>query len=112
MDNPITQRIKDYLGHKRWTINQLSKALNISQPTLNRQITEVSSLGSEVLSGMLQLFPDLSAEWLLRGTGPMEGIVPTDTELRDLCINQAREIYRLRQELDSLKATIEKKNLA
>ena len=109
MDYSVNQRIKDYLAEKRWTVNQLSKAIDLSQPTVSRQIAGSVTLGAELLCGILRVFPELSAEWLLRGTGPMEGVIQ-DAELRAVCIDQAKEILRLKLRIAELEG--EKKGLA
>lgn len=101
MENTVPQRVKRILSEKRWTTNQLSKALEISQPTVSRQISGSVALSADLVCGVLSVFPDVSAEWLMRGTGPMllDGSGP-DPELKEICIKQTREIYRLRQRLD------------
>jgi transcriptional regulator with XRE-family HTH domain len=102
MDYSVNQRIKDYLAEKRWTVNQLSKAIDLSQPTVSRQIAGSVTLSAELLGGILRVFPELSAEWLLRGTGPVEGVVQ-DAELRAVCIDQAKEILRLKMKIAELE---------
>lgn len=109
MEAPITQRIRVYLKKKRWTINSLSKQLNIPQTTLNRQLSDSSYVGVDVITGMLTVFPDLSAEWLLRGTEPMERTdIAPDPELKAVCIEQAKEIYRLKQRIAELESKKER----
>ena len=104
MENPINQRIKDVLSEKRWTVNSLSKALNISQPTLSRQISGIASMDSKVICGIALLWPDISAEWLLRGTGNMKlEENAADAELKAMYIEQGREIYRLKQRIAELE---------
>lgn len=67
------------------------------------------TLSAELLGGILRVFPELSAEWLLRGTGPVEGVVQ-DAELRAVCIDQAKEILRLKLRVAELEG--EKKDRA
>lgn len=109
MENPVTQRIKEVLTEKRWTVNSLSKALNISQPTLSRQLSGLASLDSKVIFGVAMLWPELSAEWLLRGIGNMMKPEP-DAELKAMYIEQGREIFRLKQRIAELEG--EKKDRA
>lgn len=105
MENPIVQRIKEVLTEKRWTVNALSKALNISQPTLSRQLSGYISVDSKVILGILLLFPELSAEWLLRGNGQMELTKDSaDAELKAVCVEQAKEIYRLKSKVALLES--------
>ena len=111
MENPVAQRIKDILTEKRWSVNALSKALDISQPTLSRQVSGYVAIDSKLILGLLLLFPDVSAEWLLRGAGNMTlEHETTDAELKAVCIEQAKEIFRLKNRIAELEG--EKKGLA
>lgn len=111
MENAVRERIKLYLSEKRSNSNQLSKQLGISQPTISRQISGTVALGAELISGLLNVFPELSAEWLFRGTGPMEfDGSGSDPELKAVCIDQAKEILRLKLRIAELEG--EKKELA
>lgn len=73
MEDSVTQRVREFLGSIHLTVNGLSKVINIGQPTLSKQLKEGGcgvSLTTIVL--LLEAYPDLSAEWLLRGEGSME----------------------------------------
>lgn len=111
MENPVVERIREVLAKKRWTVNSLSKALNISQPTLSRQLSGLISLDSKVILGIVLLFPEVSAEWLLRGTGNMNlEYESSDAELKAVCVDQAKEIFRLKNRIAELEG--EKKDRA
>lgn len=99
----ICERVTELRYSKHLTETQFANQLGMSQATVNRQLkSDFPSL--ELISKVLSLFPELSAEWLMRGTGSME-IQPTSTdeELRNVCIEQAKEIYQLRNQLARLK---------
>lgn len=49
----------------------LSKEIGIVQTTLNRQLNGTTVLSNSVVNAVLHRFPELSAEWLLRGKEPM-----------------------------------------
>lgn len=73
MERSVTQRVNDFLKEINVTPNALSKIINIGQPTLSKQLKDGgcgASLTTVVL--LLETYPDLSAEWLLRGDGNME----------------------------------------
>lgn len=98
MQNAIAQRVKDFIDSKRWSVNSLSKQINIPQMTLNRQLTGVSAISVETISAILTTFPNLSAEWLMRGIGPMEmDLANIDSELNAVCVDQAKQIYQLKK---------------
>ena len=66
--------------------------------------------GGEMLVKVLTQYPDLSAEWLMRGVGEMyrqedtgEPIIKGNSELIDIIREQAEEIGRLKQQIEQLK---------
>lgn len=72
MKTTITQRIKELIDFKEMSINSFSKKINIVQTTLNRQINgDTSSIPVGTIEAILHYFPEISAEWLLRGEGEM-----------------------------------------
>lgn len=107
----VAERIKEFLNFKRISVNSLSKQLSITQTTLNRQFNGTVTLSVEAVLAVLEYFPELSAEWLLRGVGQMTQTVPqSESELSAVCIDQAKEIYRLKQRIAELEG--EKKDRA
>ncbi len=64
----VKSRIKALLRERRVTENQLSADGRFSQKTLNNQISHGATLTVEMLLFILDRFPDVSAEWLMRGT--------------------------------------------
>lgn len=94
----------EFLSFKRISINSLSKQLNLKQNTLNGQLNGTAALSFLTVSALLVCFPELSAEWLLRGSGTMERTdAPADQELKAVCLDQAREIYRLKLRVAELE---------
>ncbi len=71
MEGVIIQRIKTILEVNTISINAMAKKMNIPQPTLNAQLKGERALTCRVVDGILQSFPEVSAEWLLRGEGDM-----------------------------------------
>ncbi len=69
MQQSINERIKELLKSKRYTINSLAKETGVLQQTLNKQIMGQSTMSVDTIIKILNLFPDVSAEWLLRGEG-------------------------------------------
>lgn len=67
----VNERINIFLKSKRYSVNALSKELDVGQRTLNNQLAGVTSLGCGTVCAIAERFPELSAEWLLRGIGPM-----------------------------------------
>ena len=71
MEVTIYQRIMLILEDKQVSVNALSKLVDMSQTTLNTQLKGERSLSANVVSKVLVAFPDVSAEWLMRGVGTM-----------------------------------------
>lgn len=111
MKDTANQRVRVLLKQKGISITALSKAINIPQATLNRQISGESSMTINVIESILTYFEDVSAEWLLRGKGEML------FDNSNLLSNAPEELIDIRQELrhdynnaliDNLKDTYDK----
>lgn len=72
METTVIQRIKKIIDVNGMSITALSKKINIVQTTLNRQLNgDTSSIPVGTIEAILHYFPEVSAEWLLRGEGEM-----------------------------------------
>lgn len=71
MEVTIFQRIKLILEDKQVSVNSLSKLVDVAQTTLNTQLRGERALSANVVAKVLIAFPDVSAEWLMRGVGAM-----------------------------------------
>lgn len=67
----IFQRVMQILNDKQISVNALSKMINMSQTTLNTQLKGERALAATVVEKVLLAFPDVSAEWVMRGVGSM-----------------------------------------
>ena len=71
MESTIYQRVKLVLEDKSISVNALSKQINVAQATLNPQLRGDRTLAANIVEKILTAFPDVSAEWLMRGIGTM-----------------------------------------
>ena len=71
MEITIYQRVKLILEDKSISVNALSKQINVAQATLNPQLRGDRTLAANIVEKILTAFPDVSAEWLMRGVGTM-----------------------------------------
>lgn len=71
MEMTIYQRVKCVLEDKSISVNALSKQINVAQATLNPQLRGDRTLAANIVEKILDAFPDVSAEWLMRGVGTM-----------------------------------------
>lgn len=68
----IFERLDVFFRHKSLSFNKVSDLVGISPGLLSKGLKKKdSSLGSEKIIKILEYFPELSAEWLLRGEGSM-----------------------------------------
>lgn len=65
----MLSRIKFILKERKISQKQLAEAAGISAWTLTHQLNGIYKLNVDVLLALCRLCPNLSAEWLLRGTG-------------------------------------------
>ena len=71
METAVYQRIKAYIDDNRISLNALAKTLNMNQSTVLRQVKGEQTLSSTLVENFLKAYPDVSAEWLMRGIGTM-----------------------------------------
>lgn len=71
MENAVKERIKEVLHYKKITLSGFAGDNNALQKKLSRQINLGGGLTFETISAILERYPDISAEWLLRGNGEM-----------------------------------------
>lgn len=72
MENSVRERIMSVIKDGNFSINSLSNGNKTLQRRLNRQINEGASITVETISSILETFPYVSAEWLIRGEGSMK----------------------------------------
>lgn len=71
MERTINERINTYLKDKRLTIRSLSQSLNIKESTLGNKLSGRFRIDTDTVVAILKAYPELSADWLLLGSGPM-----------------------------------------
>ena len=111
-------RIKDILKVQGYSVLKLSNGNPSLQVKLNKHINGNTTISLETIELILSTFPNVSAEWLLRGTGnmfldgstpvgsrekveqssPAGGVPNTETYIADL----QRQITELRKDKDLL----------
>ncbi len=64
-------RINDLISKKKVSVYKLAKDSGLNQSTINPQINGTNEVQLPLILAILTLFPDVSAEWLLRGEEPM-----------------------------------------
>lgn len=99
----VKGRIKTLLRERNVTENQLARDGRFSQKVLNRQISHEATLTVEMVLYILDRFPDVSADWLLRGIDTRAaGNVVGDNNIannRNTTVNDADAVRVMAQQL-------------
>ena len=111
MEDSINKRVMAYIKDKTITIKSLAAIIKVNEKTLGNKLTGRIRMDLDTLLAILSAFENLSSEWLFRGKGSMElSSAQADVELGEVCIDQAKEIFRLKQRVAELEG--EKKDRA
>ena len=118
MESSIRQRIKDVLSAYNSNTNQLAGDDSNFQNRLSRQINHTSTISCDTISRVLAAYPEVSAEWLLRGKGEMilsDNLPPiigdeseNDLDTHAMLAHARKEIDVLVQEIAVFKEKITK----
>lgn len=71
MITSLRERILSMIKAKKLNINSLSALIGVPQTSLNLALKGDGKLNSSIVLLLLDYFPDVSAEWLMRGKGEM-----------------------------------------
>lgn len=71
MEKLVIQRIRSIIKSERISISALSKMIDMPQATLNRQISGESAMTLDTFISIMNCFPKVSLDWVLRGDGIM-----------------------------------------
>lgn len=107
-DTLLKKRIQQIIEAKGTNVTQLSKRIGVSQKTLHNQINADTQVSGSTILLILQQFPDVSAEWLLRGNGKMlikDNMPPFNGDESDNEITLHAELTRATMKADELTAT-------
>ena len=71
--NFVKERVNELLISQSLSVRKLSEQIGVPQKTLNNQVSvsNPASLTLETILLILERFPNVSTEWLLRGNGSM-----------------------------------------
>lgn len=98
-----------------WAEEQLE---GMNQPTVHRIMTGKAKPSLEFIRSILDLYPEVSAEWLLRGNGTMhdattEKSIDNEAILRNMKLDletAEKKLARQSEEINDLREIIKKKN--
>lgn len=71
MEKDLKERVRILLQRYNLNPSKLAEKYQLNQKTLNNQINSDTTMSANTILLVLDAIPDVSAEWLLRGTGSM-----------------------------------------
>ena len=67
----IAKRLTDFRKSQHITIKELSTKLNMELATLSAQLSGKRGVAVSTINGIIELYPQLSLEWVMLGRGNM-----------------------------------------
>ena len=95
-------RIQTLKNHYGLSTRALAIKCGLNQPTLDRMLKGINALNLNCITYILIAFPEISAEWLLRGEGEMTK--------QDMSTKEMERIGKLNNVVESLQEVIDVKN--
>lgn len=109
MKETILERLKSVIATKSNSPNDFSKKIGIAPTTLNNQLKSPRGISVDVILLTLENFPEISAEWLLRGKGNMlisDNLPKFHGEETDSELNVHASLARMAAEVEEYKLQV------
>lgn len=104
MKESVLERINHLIDDCGESKNALANKCDMAPQTFGRYVNGDNKITVSLVSSLLEVFPDLSAEWLLRGEGTMyktTELPPVDVSSEE-SIEHSAEVARLVREKNEL----------
>lgn len=98
-NDEILARVKQIQISKSKSVAHFSRMLDMKQVRVNNHLNGVSDISAEMLVKILDVFPDISSDWLMRGIGDMYA----SGEVQAISSMYKKECEDLRRQLSILK---------
>lgn len=104
----MVNRVKYLINEKARSVREFAEKIGVKQVTLNQQISGDRKLSLDIVFSILNSFPDISAEWLLRGKGNMYN---TENSIPDIKTGDMQSVYETvvrdkDEQIEKMKAEI------
>lgn len=105
----MISRIKAVLAYSNMTETQFAKRLGVTQSSLNRVMRGATEISFKLVYALLTEFNEISAEWLIRGTGTMlsddnrAAVTKRIDSLIDVVTMQQETIKNLQEKIKQLQ---------
>lgn len=107
MEEKLRKRLNMFMEKEGLSVNSLAKVINVQTRTLNNQIKTETAIPATTLLEILFHYPDISAEWLLRGSGSMLLSEPQHETLTGEIRNDSETIAALKETIAAQKIAID-----
>lgn len=67
----VLERIKQFIDSKDIKVSRFEKSIGMANASFGKSLKSGGTIGADKLENILNTYPELSAEWLLRGEGEM-----------------------------------------
>lgn len=79
-----------FIKHKNLSFNKFEKSLDVSHGSISNAFKHKKNIGSNVIEKILRIYPEIRAEWLLRGEGEM--LISKDSQKDSKIKNEDQEL--------------------
>lgn len=118
MDSEILDRIKIVMVRKHTgSVTAWSKVIDVKQQILDRTFKGMTKPSLDLVDKILAAYPEISAEWLLRGKGNMHGIDDESADREAVLRSQQtdlevleKKLARQSEEIADLTTALKRKN--
>lgn len=108
----IIERINFFIKHKNFSVRQFALEISVAPSVLNRYLNGLGDTSITLVSKILDTYPELNAEWLMREKGVMLKSNPNLPELPELLIpstDYMKVLEKLNETQQKLIECMEKK---
>ena len=113
METIVNKRVKMILDAKGYSKTSYGESLKgMSASKFVRQMSGENAMTIDVINAILRDFPDVSAEWLFRGSGTMfisDDMNKIVDDLQSIITDRDREIAHLNEMLDDKRTIIKER---
>ena len=109
MKETMLERFKTVISENSKSVTDFCKIINVAQTTLSNQLQSTRGISIDVVLLTLDSFPNISAEWLLRGKGEMlltENLPTFDGDENEKELDLHAELARKTAELEEYKVQV------
>lgn len=103
----MKSRIRRIIAEKGLNVTSFAKEIGMKQSTLNQQLVMDRNLSIELIEKIMQIYPDISCEWLITGKGEMTKqheymTIPVESDARKPNIEIIKEETMTEKSVDTI----------